>query len=114
MATLAPPLLLACSSAGSRASTPPAPAQDPPGEVGSPVSSGRTLIADDSDNRVVEVDSQGNEVSRIDGLNSPSDADRLQNGNTLVAENGMVREFDPQGKVVWKLEMTWAVEANRY
>jgi len=26
----------------------------------------------------------------------------------------MVREFDRNGKVVWKKKMTWAVEANRY
>ena len=42
------------------------------------------------------------------------DADRLPNGNTLVAENGMVREFDRSGKVVWSKACTWAVEANRY
>jgi hypothetical protein len=32
----------------------------------------------------------------------------------MVAENGMVREFDPQGKEVWKFLARWAVEANRY
>jgi hypothetical protein len=44
----------------------------------------------------------------------PSDADRLPNGNTLVAENSAVREFDRDGKEVWEKAMTWAVEVNRY
>ena len=41
-------------------------------------------------------------------------AQRLPNGNTLVAENTRVREFDRRGNEVWKKEMTWAVEVNRY
>ena len=75
---------------------------------------GNTLITLRTVNRVVELDPDGKEVFRLDKLNSPSDADRLPNGNTVVAENGMVREFDPQGKEVWRREMTWAVEVNRY
>jgi hypothetical protein len=75
---------------------------------------GNTLITLRTVNRVVELDRDGKEVFRLDKLNSPSDADRLANGNTLVAENQMVREFDPQGKEVWRREMTWAVEINRY
>ena len=47
-------------------------------------------------------------------LKSPSDADRLPNGNTLVAENQFIREFDPDGKQVWQLEVKWAVEVGRY
>ena len=62
----------------------------------------------------VEVDQNGDEVWRVDGLSSPSDADRLSNGNTLVAENTRVREFDKDGNEVWRQRMTWAVEANRY
>ena len=50
----------------------------------------------------------------LKGLSSPSDADRLPNGNTLIAENTRVREFDKVGLEVWKKEMTWAVEVNRY
>jgi hypothetical protein len=50
----------------------------------------------------------------LEGLSSPSDADRLPNGNTLVAENGAVREFDRQGRQCWVRVVGWAVEVNRY
>jgi hypothetical protein len=63
---------------------------------------------------VVELDPQGDVVWKLEGLSSPSDADRLPNGNTLVAENTRVREFDRRGNEVWKKDMTWAVEVNRY
>jgi hypothetical protein len=63
---------------------------------------------------VIEIDGTGKEVFRLSDLNAPSDADRLPNGHTIVAENNMVREFDRKGVVVWKKEMTWAVEVNRY
>lgn len=75
---------------------------------------GNTLITLRTVNKVVEIDRDGKQVFEISNLNSPSDADRLPNGHTLVAENGMVREFDRHGNVVWKKEMTWAVEVNRY
>ena len=60
------------------------------------------------------IDAEGKVVWQLQGLKSPSDADRLTNGNTLVAENDAVREYDPDGKVVWQHTTTWAVEANRY
>jgi hypothetical protein len=75
---------------------------------------GNTLVTLRTLNKVVEVDREGKEVWRLDKLNTPSDADRLPNGNTLVAENSGVREFDRNGNVVWKKDMTWAVEVNRY
>jgi Arylsulfotransferase (ASST) len=82
---------------------------------------GNTLITLRSTGRVVkdsgevlEVDRTGKTVWKLDNLSSPSDAQRLPDGNTLVAENNQVREFDPQGKVVWKQEMTWAVSVRRY
>ncbi|HZT54845.1 MAG TPA: hypothetical protein VFA35_01360, partial [Burkholderiaceae bacterium] len=75
---------------------------------------GNTLITLRSKGQVIEVDREGKVVWELNGLMSPSDADRLPNGNTLVAENNAVREFDRHGNVVWKKEMTWAVEANRY
>ena len=34
--------------------------------------------------------------------------------NTIVAENGMVREFDRHGNEISRKEITWAVEVNRY
>ena len=75
---------------------------------------GNTLITQRTLGRVIEVDRDGEILSSIEGLNSPSDADRLPNGNTLVAENGTVREFDRDGQEARKLEITWAVEVNRY
>ncbi len=76
--------------------------------------SGNTLVTLRNKGSVVEIDRDGRIVFEITGLSSPSDADRLPNGNTLVAENTRVREFDRRGNEVWKKEMTWAVEVNRY
>jgi hypothetical protein len=75
---------------------------------------GNTLITLRNKGQVIEVDRDGNVVFELNGLSSPSDADRLPNGNTLVAENTRAREFDRRGNEVWRKEMTWAVEANRY
>lgn len=75
---------------------------------------GNTLVTLRTLNKVVEINRNGETVFEIKDLWSPSDADRLPNGHTLVAENGMVREFDRRGIEVWKKEMTWAVEVNRY
>ncbi|MEZ5966691.1 MAG: hypothetical protein R3F56_22830 [Planctomycetota bacterium] len=75
---------------------------------------GNTLITLREAKKVIEVDRDGQVVFELKNLSHPSDADRLPNGNTLVAENGMVREFDRAGNEVWRKEMTWAVEANRY
>ncbi len=75
---------------------------------------GNTLITLRSKGSVIEVDRDGKTVWELNGLSSPSDADRLPNGHTLVAENTQVREFDRRKNVVWRKEMTWAVEVNRY
>lgn len=75
---------------------------------------GNTLITLRSKCSVIEVDRDGKVVWELNNLSSPSDADRLPNGHTLVAENTQVREFDRRGNVVWRKEMTWAVEVNRY
>jgi hypothetical protein len=75
---------------------------------------GNTLITLRHSAKVIEIDRQGNTVFEIRGLNTPSDADRLPNGNTIVAEYQMVREFDRFGKEVWRKEVEWAGEVNRY
>ncbi|MBL9079270.1 MAG: hypothetical protein JNL08_17345 [Planctomycetes bacterium] len=75
---------------------------------------GNTLVTLRNKGAVVEIDRDGKTVWELGGLNSPSDADRLPNGHTLVAENNRVREFDRRGNEVWKKDMTWAVEVNRY
>ena len=78
------------------------------------LANGNTLVTLRNKGSVLEFDRDGRIVFELRDLSSPSDADRLPNGNTLVAENTRVREFDPDGKIVWQKEMTWAVEANRY
>jgi hypothetical protein len=75
---------------------------------------GNTLVTLRSKGSVIEIDRDGKVVFELQGLSSPSDADRLPNGNTVVAENTRVREFDRRGNEVWKKDMTWAVEVNRY
>ena len=75
---------------------------------------GNTLVTLRNKGAVIEFDRDGKVVWELQGLSSPSDADRLPNGNTIVAENTRVREFDRRGNEVWKKEMTWAVEVNRY
>tara|TARA_R110002094_G_scaffold3323_8_gene11433 strand:+ start:1493 stop:3781 length:2289 start_codon:yes stop_codon:yes gene_type:complete len=75
---------------------------------------GNTLVTLRNKGTVLEIDRDGKIVFELSGLSSPSDADRLPNGNTIVAENTRVREFDRHGNEVWKREMTWAVEVNRY
>jgi glucose/arabinose dehydrogenase len=75
---------------------------------------GNTLVTLRNKGAVLEIDRDGKVVFELQGLSSPSDADRLPNGNTLVAENTRVREFDRRGNEIWKKEMTWAVEVNRY
>ena len=73
-----------------------------------------TLVTLRNKGLVQELDREGKVVWELQGLSSPSDADRLPNGHTLVAENTRVREFDRRGNEVWRREMTWAVEVNRY
>ena len=71
-----------------------------------------TLLATHMDNnKVAEYDMDGREVWALAVL-SPWGAIRLNNGNTLVTSNrGFVREFDPNGTVVW--EFTHA-DATQY
>ncbi|HLQ37551.1 MAG TPA: hypothetical protein VK348_07105 [Planctomycetota bacterium] len=78
------------------------------------LANGNTLITLRSAGKVIEVDHDGKTMWQLDKVSSPSSAHRLANGNTLVAENGAVREFDHDRNVVWKKEMTWAVQARRY
>ncbi len=67
---------------------------------------GFTLIADYSDNRVVEVDDQGRIVFELDEIFGAWDAECLDNGNLLITEFSVsrVEEVDRKGKVVWMFE----------
>ena len=75
---------------------------------------GNTLVTLRNRGSVLEIDRDGKVVFELADLSSPSDADRLPNGNTIVAENTRVRVFDRHGNEIWKKDMTWAVEVNRY
>ncbi len=71
---------------------------------------GTLLAAHMDNNKVAEYDMGGKEVWALAVL-SPWAAVRLHNGNTLVSSNrGFVREFDPQGNVVWEFSQADAPE----
>ncbi|UCD14653.1 MAG: PQQ-binding-like beta-propeller repeat protein [Thermoplasmatales archaeon] len=81
---------------------------------------GNTLITEFGGNqtisRVIEVDTDGNEVWNKSGLNVPQDAERLSNGNTLVTEYGGERviEVNSDGHIVWqKTGLNAPVDAER-
>jgi len=72
---------------------------------------GLTMIAESGPGRIIEVDKDGKIQREIplkrDHPNAHSDtrlARKLANGNYLVAQeaDGVVREYDPIGKVVWE------------
>jgi hypothetical protein len=71
--------------------------------VGGGAQWGFTLIADYSDNLVIEVDDQGREVFRLEDAFGAWDAECLDNGNVLVVEFAASRvvEVDRSGKDVW-------------
>jgi len=68
------------------------------------------LVADSENNRVVEYQLDGTEWTPIwgmeAGLDWPRDADRLENGNTLITDSrgDRVVEVTPNGTVVWEFE----------
>jgi hypothetical protein len=72
------------------------------------------LVADSENNRVVEYAKDEGEWVRTwevgtGSLNWPRDADRLENGNTLITDtlNHRVMEVTPTGEVVWEYYATW-------
>ncbi len=67
---------------------------------------GFTLIADYSDNRIVEVDDQGRVVFVLEEIFGAWDAECLDNGNLLITEFSVsrVQEVDRKGKQVWVFE----------
>ena len=77
-------------------------------------SQGALVTIETEDGSVIEVDRDGKVVWELSGLVSPSDADRLPNGNTVVSEKDQVREFDRRKNVIWRKEVNWALESNRY
>ena len=84
-------------------------------------SEGKILISDRNNNRMVEVDTDGEIVWLYDKLKHCHDADRLPNGNTMVAssDENKVLEIDPDGKTVWSYGdgssemLNWPRDADR-
>ncbi|UCF49714.1 MAG: hypothetical protein JSU91_08195, partial [Thermoplasmatales archaeon] len=68
-------------------------------------------------NRVIEVDSSGTIVWQKTGLSWPTDAERLENGNTLITEyyfKNRVIEVDSDGTIVWQITgLNWPIDAER-
>lgn len=76
-----------------------------------PLDNGHVMIAETTRRRLIEVDRDGNihhEVPlKVDHPNPHTDtrlARKLDNGHYLVCHegDGVVREYDPQGKIVWE------------
>jgi hypothetical protein len=81
------------------------------------------LVADSENDRIVEYRQTDDGWERTwtyaRGLDWPRDADRLPNGNTLIADSGndRVLEVTPEGQVVWEYEISrgpYDVERVRY
>jgi hypothetical protein len=63
---------------------------------------GTLLVAHMDLGKVVEYDSNGKELWSNTPGGSVWSADRLKNGNTLIAGGGRVREVNPAGATVWE------------
>lgn len=74
--------------------------------VGGGATWGFTLIADYSENCVLEVDDQGRVLWKIEDVFGVWDAECLDNGNVLITEFPVsrVQEVDRQGNQVWAFE----------
>lgn len=74
------------------------------------------LITEWEAHKVVEFDSDGNEIWNLSNLENAQDSERLSNGNTLVTvyASQKVIEFDRQGNIVWqKTGLNGPVDAER-
>ncbi len=71
---------------------------------------GRMLISDGDAKTVAEMDWEGKVSWSITGLHYPSEAVRLSNGNTLIADSTTIlKEFDPSKKLVRSIRLRrWA------
>jgi len=69
-----------------------------------PLANGNVLLACYSTRKVQEVDRDKNVVWTYQAPSNCADAQRLENGNTLIAAQKQVIEVNPEGDVVWKWE----------
>jgi hypothetical protein len=79
---------------------------------------GRTLVGENSTGRVLELDEKGQVVftlqttpSKVGEHHNMRMARKLENGNYLVCHSGLrkVKEYTPEGRVVWEVEVAGAV-----
>ena len=77
--------------------------QDPPTDI---PTMGSTLVADYSDNRIIELDSAGTIVNELEEVFGAWDVEILPNGNYLITEFSVsrVREVTRDGRMVWTFE----------
>jgi outer membrane protein assembly factor BamB len=75
----------------------------------------RLLVSDGAGGTVTEFDWNGNILWQITGLHWPSEAVRLENGNTLVADGTRrLKEFDSRGELVGSTQLKrWAAAVHR-
>ena len=78
------------------------------------LANGNTLVTRRSPASVVEFNSEGTVVWQLKKLELPGDADRLPDGTTMVSEDGGVKIYSKDGRVVRTLAAEWATEANGY
>ena len=66
-------------------------------------------------NQVVELDGEGRAVWTVDGMSGVASAQRLENGNTLLAlyTVSKVVEVDREGKEVWVHDIEFPMHAQR-
>ena len=72
-----------------------------------PLAGGRVLVTEFAMSQVREVDLATKQtVWKFEQLRNPYDADRLPNGNTLIADTfgSRVIEVDPKGTIVWSFD----------
>lgn len=76
---------------------------------------GRLLVSDGAGGTVTEFDWNGNILWQITSLHWPSEAVRLENGNTLVADGTRrLKEFDSRGDLVGSTQLKhWAAAVHR-
>jgi hypothetical protein len=80
---------------------------------------GNLLVTDRNNDRVIEVDMDGQILWIYDRLTRPHNGDRLPDGNTMIAnsEGNRVIEVTPAGEIVWSYgggdELDWPRDADR-
>lgn len=80
-----------------------------------PLENGRMLVSDGQAGTVVEMDWSGAITWSLRGLHHPSEAVRLENGDTLIADGtAQLKRFDANGKLVGSINLQrWAASVQK-